>query len=98
APPARCRGRRRSGSGSRSRRSRSSRSPDGSSGRESGHFRGLARAVSAPADAALAPQLLGMSHDLELALSLADDADAITLPRFRAHDLRVETKPDLTPV
>jgi len=36
--------------------------------------------------------------DLELALSLADDADAITLPRFRAHDLRVETKPDLTPV
>ena len=39
-----------------------------------------------------------MSPDLELALSLADDADAITLARFRAHDLRVETKPDLTPV
>ena len=39
-----------------------------------------------------------MSPDLELALSLADDADAITLPRFRAHDLRVETKADLTPV
>ena len=36
--------------------------------------------------------------DLELALSLADDADAITLPRFRAADLHVETKPDLTPV
>jgi histidinol-phosphatase len=36
--------------------------------------------------------------DLELALSLADDADAITLPRFRAHDLRVDTKADLTPV
>src|SRR5688500_5611804 len=39
-----------------------------------------------------------MSPDLELALALADDADAITLPRFRAADLRVETKPDLTPV
>jgi len=41
---------------------------------------------------------LALSPDLELALSLADDADAIALPRFRAHDLRVETKPDLTPV
>ena len=39
-----------------------------------------------------------MSLDLALALSLADDADAITLARFRAADLRVETKPDLTPV
>ena len=39
-----------------------------------------------------------MSPELELALSLADDADAITLARFRARDLRVETKPDLTPV
>ena len=36
--------------------------------------------------------------DLELALSLADDADALTMPRYRALDLRVETKPDLTPV
>ena len=39
-----------------------------------------------------------MRSDLELALSLADTADAIALPRFRAPDLRVETKPDLTPV
>lgn len=39
-----------------------------------------------------------MSPDLELALSLADDADAIALARFRARDLRVDTKPDLTPV
>ena len=39
-----------------------------------------------------------MSSDLDFALSLADDADAITLERFRAHDLRVDTKPDLTPV
>ena len=39
-----------------------------------------------------------MGPDLEYALSLADDADAIALARFRAHDLHVETKPDLTPV
>jgi histidinol-phosphatase len=39
-----------------------------------------------------------VSPELDLALSLADDADAITLSRFRATDLRVETKPDLTPV
>jgi histidinol-phosphatase len=35
---------------------------------------------------------------LSLALELADAADAVTLPRFRAIDLVVETKPDLTPV
>jgi histidinol-phosphatase len=37
-------------------------------------------------------------HDLALALGLADRADAVTLARFGALDLRVETKPDLTPV
>jgi histidinol-phosphatase len=36
--------------------------------------------------------------DLALALELADTADAISLARFRADDLAVETKPDLTPV
>jgi histidinol-phosphatase len=36
--------------------------------------------------------------DLAFALSLADDADAIAMARFRAVDLHVETKPDLTPV
>src|SRR5260370_7927341 len=36
--------------------------------------------------------------DLELALQLADLADSITLPRFGAEDLRVDTKPDMTPV
>jgi histidinol-phosphatase len=35
---------------------------------------------------------------LSLALELADKADALTMRRFRAHDLVVETKPDLTPV
>ncbi|MFN2471474.1 MAG: inositol monophosphatase [Gaiellaceae bacterium] len=39
-----------------------------------------------------------MSGDLAFALSLADTADAITLPRFRAADLRVDTKPDTTVV
>ena len=39
-----------------------------------------------------------MHPDLALALSLADQADAISLARFRADDLVVETKPDLTPV
>lgn len=37
-------------------------------------------------------------RDLDLALRLADLADAITLPRFRADDLRVTSKPDRTPV
>jgi histidinol-phosphatase len=36
--------------------------------------------------------------DLAYALELADAADAATLPRFRAADLRVDTKADLTPV
>jgi histidinol-phosphatase len=35
---------------------------------------------------------------LDLALELADAADAITMSRFRAVDLKVTTKPDLTPV
>ncbi|MFG2621032.1 histidinol-phosphatase [Streptomyces sp. NPDC048507] len=36
--------------------------------------------------------------DLRLALELADAADAATMQRFRALDLQVETKPDMTPV
>lgn len=36
--------------------------------------------------------------DLAFALSLADDADTISMARFGADDLQVETKPDLTPV
>ena len=38
-----------------------------------------------------------MSPDLELALQLADAADALSLPSFRS-GLAIETKPDLTPV
>ena len=40
----------------------------------------------------------GYSDDLRLAHVLADGADDITTRRFRALDLSVETKPDLTPV
>jgi len=36
--------------------------------------------------------------DLALALALANRADALTSARFGALDLRVDTKPDLTPV
>lgn len=39
-----------------------------------------------------------MHPDLKFALELADVADSISLRRFRADDLFVETKPDLTPV
>jgi histidinol-phosphatase len=36
--------------------------------------------------------------DLRLAHVLADAADAATMERFKALDLKIETKPDLTPV
>ncbi|MGZ8751505.1 MAG: histidinol-phosphatase [Acidimicrobiia bacterium] len=39
-----------------------------------------------------------LDDDLGLAHQLADAADTITLSRFRAADLVVETKPDMTPV
>ena len=39
-----------------------------------------------------------LADDLDLALRLADAADAISLPRFGAADLQVAAKPDLTPV
>ena len=39
-----------------------------------------------------------MGPDLFLALAMAEAADAISLDRFRARDLVVETKADATPV
>lgn len=39
-----------------------------------------------------------LTDDLALALRLADRADAITTARFLAADLRIDDKPDLTPV
>jgi len=41
---------------------------------------------------------MSLAEDLALAHELADAADALTLGRFRAMDLRVQAKPDLTPV
>jgi len=40
----------------------------------------------------------GLTDDLRLAHLLADDADSITMSRFKALDLQVSAKPDLTPV
>src|SRR5438552_7645393 len=42
--------------------------------------------------------MAGYNDDLRFAHVLADSADDITTRRFRALDLRVEAKPDLTPV
>lgn len=42
------------------------------------------------------PPVSSPSEDLEFALGLADLADSISLPRFRAADLTIETKPDRT--
>jgi len=42
--------------------------------------------------------MAGYADDLALAHLLADTADSISTARFRALDLRVESKPDLTPV
>jgi histidinol-phosphatase len=42
--------------------------------------------------------MAGYADDLALAHMLADTADSISMGRFRALDLRVESKPDLTPV
>ena len=40
----------------------------------------------------------GFSEDMRLAHVLADQADSISMDRFKAQDLAVDTKPDLTPV
>ena len=42
--------------------------------------------------------MLDYHDDLRLAHVLADAADAATMERFKALDLKIETKPDMTPV
>ena len=44
------------------------------------------------------PAFRNLTDDLRLAHLLADDADSITMNRFKALDLHVVAKPDLTPV
>lgn len=39
-----------------------------------------------------------LTEDLRLAHIMADDADSLTMSRFKAQDLSVTTKPDATPV
>jgi len=43
-------------------------------------------------------RVIAAAADLDYALSLADDADALTMQRYRALDLHVGSKADLTPV
>ena len=38
-----------------------------------------------------------LGDDLSLAIKMANAADAITLSRYQAIDLKVDTKPDRTP-
>ena len=40
----------------------------------------------------------GYDDDLRLAHVIADQVDSVTMSRFKAQDLQVDTKPDLTPV
>ncbi|MEV4186153.1 histidinol-phosphatase [Streptosporangium canum] len=42
--------------------------------------------------------MTGYNDDLRLAHVMADAADDLTMRRFKAADLRIDTKPDLTPV
>ncbi|MGA8845267.1 MAG: inositol monophosphatase family protein [Nocardioides sp.] len=46
----------------------------------------------------MAPSQIDYTDDLRLAHVLADDADSLTTARFKALDLHVMSKPDLTPV
>lgn len=55
-----------------------------------------ARAIAASAD--VRAYCRRIDRDLIFGFELADAADAVTLDRFRARDLRVESKPDRTPV
>jgi histidinol-phosphatase len=43
-------------------------------------------------------KLSSVADDLALALEVADVADGISMERFRAHDLVIDAKPDLSPV
>lgn len=56
--------------------------------------------AGAPTATATHSKVQDVTHadDLDLALELADRADALTTTRFRARDLDVSSKPDRTPV
>ena len=46
----------------------------------------------------LTPSRQGYREDLNLALVIADSVDALTMSRYQSVDLKVDTKPDMTPV
>lgn len=54
--------------------------------------------MSAPTQSPAASQRPRYDDDLRLAHVIADQVDGVTTDRFKALDLEVETKPDLTPV
>ena len=58
----------------------------------------MALAVRPTARHTLRPMPTTFTDDLRLAHVLADDADSLSTSRFRALDLHVVNKPDLTPV
>src|SRR3954454_23937047 len=66
------------------------------------HLSGSGPAASLPASTPAGLSLRSIpttfTDDLRLAHVLADDADSLTTNRFRAQDLHVVAKPDLTPV
>ena len=51
-----------------------------------------------PSGSSSDPRATDYTDDLRLAHVLADDADSITMTRFKALDLHVMSKPDLSPV
>ena len=66
--------------------------------REPGGRRGLLSASPGNPGLTLCPMPSDYTDDLRLAHVLADDADSTSQARFKALDLHVMTKPDLTPV
>lgn len=58
----------------------------------------MRRCEARPPETCTVRYMTAYDDDLRLAHVLADTADSITVSRFRALDLVVETKPDLTPV
>lgn len=54
--------------------------------------------MTEPTNAPTPGETSSRADDLALALRMADIADVMSMHRFRATDLLVETKPDLTPV
>ena len=54
--------------------------------------------AAASAGHSLWPMPTSFTDDLRLAHVLADDADSLSTNRFKALDLHVVNKPDLTPV